>query len=193
MGCAEWRLKVADTQVMSDPPEDQAPGGPLGRDYRLLWVASSVSNLGDGIFLVALPLLAASITRSPARLSLVVLAGRLPWLLFALISGALVDRWDRRRVMWVVDAVRFLVVAGLASAVAADAVSIWLLVVVSFLGDVRVPRGVRTDRHHRRRAGGAHRARISRRRRLNRRPILTGRTTGRAARGRRAASRAGRS
>jgi len=92
-----------------------------------------VSNLGDGVFLVALPLLAASITRSPAKLSAVVFAGRLPWLLFALVSGALVDRWDRKRVMWMVDAGRFAIVGGLAWAVAADVVSIPLLVAASFL------------------------------------------------------------
>ena len=38
----------------------------LGPEYRKLWAASAVSNLGDGITLVAGPLLAASLTRDPA-------------------------------------------------------------------------------------------------------------------------------
>ena len=57
----------------------------------------------------------------------------LPWLLFGLLSGALLDRWDRRRVMWTVDAARFAIVAGLAVAVLADQASTALLAAVGFL------------------------------------------------------------
>lgn len=106
---------------------------PLGPDYTRLWLASAASNLGDGVFLVGLPLLAATLTRSPGRVAAVVFAGRLPWLLLALVSGALVDRWDRRRVMWVVDALRFGVVALLAVAVAGDVATIPLLMVGAFV------------------------------------------------------------
>jgi len=57
----------------------------------------------------------------------------LPWLLFGLLSGALLDRWDRRRVMWVVDAGRFAVVGGLGVAVLLDQAGIALLAAVGFL------------------------------------------------------------
>jgi MFS family permease len=63
----------------------------------------------------------------------VVFAGRLPWLLFALVSGALVDRLDRRRVMWTVDVARCLVVAALAGTVLADRASIPVLMAGAFL------------------------------------------------------------
>jgi hypothetical protein len=65
--------------------------------------------------------------------SLVSFAEWLPWLLFGLLSGALLERWDRRRVMWTVDAARFAIVAGLAVAVLADQAGIALLAVVGFL------------------------------------------------------------
>ena len=68
-----------------------------------MWTASAVSALGDGMYLAALPLLAAQLTRDPLAVSAVTFAGWLPWLLFALPAGALVDRLDRRRVMWTVD------------------------------------------------------------------------------------------
>jgi MFS family permease len=106
---------------------------PLGRDYRRLWTAAGVSTLGDGVRLAALPLLAASITRDPGAVAAVTLAGGLPWLLFSLLSGAVVDRVDRKRVMWMVDSGRALVMFGLATAVVSDATSIPLLVVVAFL------------------------------------------------------------
>jgi MFS family permease len=89
--------------------------------------------LGDGVFLAALPLLAATLSRDPLQVSLVTFAGWLPWLLFGLISGALIDRWDRRRVMWTVDAVRAVLVGALALAVLAGWATIALLAAIGFL------------------------------------------------------------
>ncbi len=75
----------------------------LGPEYRKLWTATAISTLGDGMYLGALPLLAAQLTRDPLAVSAVTFASWLPWLLVALVSGALVDRWDRRRLLWTVD------------------------------------------------------------------------------------------
>src|SRR6266540_5974059 len=105
----------------------------LGPGYHKLWTAAAVSTLGDGVFLAALPLLAATLSRDPLQVSLVAFAGWLPWLLFGLVSGALVDRWDRRRVMWTVDAVRLALVGGLGVAVLAGGATIPLLATVGFL------------------------------------------------------------
>jgi MFS family permease len=85
------------------------------------------------VYATALPLLAATLTRDPLPVSLVSFAEWLPWLLFGLVSGALLDRWDRRRVMWTVDAARCVVVGGLAGAVLAGRASIVLLAVVGFV------------------------------------------------------------
>ena len=104
-----------------------------GSGFAKLWGATAVSNVGDGVYATALPLLAASLTRDPLLVSLVSFAEWLPWLLFGLLSGALLDRWDRRRVMWTVDAARFAIVGGLAVAVLMDRASIALLAAVGFL------------------------------------------------------------
>lgn len=106
---------------------------PLGARYRRIWSAATVSTLGDGVRLVALPLLAATISHDPVLVSLVTLAQGAPWLLFALVSGALVDRLDRRRVMWTVDLARAVIAATLAIAAALGVVTIWLLCVLAFL------------------------------------------------------------
>ncbi len=107
--------------------------GGLGPEYRKLWTASTVSNLGDGVTLVAGPLLAASLTRDPVLVAGLAFAQRLPWLLFSLISGALVDRLDRRRLMVAVDAFRTVLLGFLGLAVLSNFVSIPLLYVVFFL------------------------------------------------------------
>jgi MFS family permease len=105
----------------------------LGPDFAKLWSAQAVSSVGDGVYATALPLLAATLTRKPLPVSAVVFAEWLPWLLFGLLAGALVDRWNRRRVLWVVDAGRFAVVGAFAAVVLLGWVSIPLLMLTGFL------------------------------------------------------------
>ena len=105
---------------------------PLGADYRRLWFASALSNLGDGVFQVALPLLALRITRSPGWIAGLQLAFRLPWLLFALPAGALADRLDRRRTMVNADLIRAVLIGSLAVLVALEQEMLWVLYVVAF-------------------------------------------------------------
>ncbi|MGH9094165.1 MAG: MFS transporter, partial [Acidimicrobiales bacterium] len=69
----------------------------LGRPFWLLWTAAGVSSLGDGLILVAFPLLAVSLSASPLAVAAVVLVGRSAIFVFALPAGALADRVDRRK------------------------------------------------------------------------------------------------
>jgi MFS family permease len=71
----------------------------LGGRYWKVWTATAQSNLADGMLKVVLPVLAVSYTDSPALVAGVAFAASLPWLLFGLHAGALVDRMDRRRTM----------------------------------------------------------------------------------------------
>ena len=70
-----------------------------GRSFGTLLAAGGLSNVGDGVTLAAAPLLAASITRDPRAIGAIGAAWSLPWLLFALVSGAVADRGDRRWLM----------------------------------------------------------------------------------------------
>lgn len=84
----------------------------LGSNYWKLWSASVASNFGDGIAVIAYPWLASSITRDGFKLGLVVLAGRLPWLLFSLPAGVITDRVDRKRLIVSMDVTRAMVTVG---------------------------------------------------------------------------------
>ena len=79
------------------------------------------------------PLLAASLTRDPILVAGLSFAQRVPWLLFPLISGALVDRLDRRRVMGYADAARTTLIGALGAAALVGWASMPLLFVVFFL------------------------------------------------------------
>src|SRR3954453_21515024 len=72
---------------------------------------TAISVTGDGALLAAAPLLAATLTRDPLAVSSVTAAVYVPWLLFGLPAGALVDRWRRRRVMISADIFRAAVLA----------------------------------------------------------------------------------
>jgi MFS family permease len=108
-------------------------GRPLPRNFRLLWGATALSNLGDGLRLVALPLLATTVTDDPRLIAGVTVAERLPWLIFILPGGAWADRYDRRILRMRLDIARSFVMAALAALVVLDQVSIWALFVVAAL------------------------------------------------------------
>jgi MFS family permease len=91
----------------------------LGAEYAKLWTASVISNLGDGIAIIAYPWLASAVTRDPVLIALIAVAQRLPWLVFTLPAGVITDRIDRRKIMVAMDAVRTVVTLGVAFAVVA--------------------------------------------------------------------------
>ena len=104
----------------------------LGRNFAKTLAASGFANLADGVFQVALPLLAVQLTRSPLLIAGAAVAARLPWLL-APVAGALTDRLDRRQTMVRVNLVRTVLLGGLALAVAADLATVGMLYAVALL------------------------------------------------------------
>lgn len=90
---------------------------PFGINYWKLWLASVITNLGDGVSTVAYPWLASALTRNPLHIAGVTLVVRLPWLLFSLPAGVVTDRVDRRRLVAWMDVFRFLLTLGVAIAV----------------------------------------------------------------------------
>lgn len=105
----------------------------LGVGFRWLIASSWVSNLGDGFALAAGPLLVASETRFPSLVALATLLQRLPWLLFAVLAGALADRLDRVKIVATVDLARAGVLVLLALAILSHHANIALVLVVMFV------------------------------------------------------------
>ncbi|MBB4687042.1 MFS transporter [Amycolatopsis jiangsuensis] len=101
--------------------------------FRWLIASSATSNLGDGIGKVAFPLLATTLTRDPVQIAALSAVQFLPWLLFAVLAGTLVDRVDRKKAMIVANAARAAVVAAITVLVAVSAVDIWTIYVAALL------------------------------------------------------------
>ncbi|MEY2959138.1 MAG: hypothetical protein RLZZ01_1706, partial [Actinomycetota bacterium] len=108
---------------MSDRPR-------LARAYWRLWSASAVSNLGDGVNFVAVPLLALAITPDERLLAATAFAVYAPWIALALPIGRVVDRYDRRKLMVAANLVRVILFAAIAVAAWSDRLPIAALLVV---------------------------------------------------------------
>lgn len=107
--------------------------------FNRMWASSIISNLADGVMLAAVPLLAISLTDSPVLISLIGAMVMLPWLLFAIPIGAIVDRVDRRYILAGANASRSAVVGVLALLIALDHVTIfWLLAAAFIIGACEV-------------------------------------------------------
>lgn len=100
---------------------------PSARNTWVLTAFTAVTNLTDAITKVTLPLAATTLTSSPGLVSAVFMTLTLPWLLTALHVGVLVDRADRRKLLWLANGIRIAVVAALLAVVATGAVALPML------------------------------------------------------------------
>jgi MFS family permease len=112
------------------PTPDRVSTTSLPGAYWRQWSASVISNLGDGINFVAMPLLALSLTADTRLLALTTLVTFVPWLLLALPFGIAVDRHDHRRLMIVANVVRVALFSVVALGAAGDWISIGMLLAV---------------------------------------------------------------
>ncbi|MFF7364259.1 MFS transporter [Streptomyces sp. NPDC008125] len=120
--------------MTATPTAPAAPSAPrLGRPFLWLWNACAGSNLADGVYQVALPVTAVHLGGGAGGVAVVAVMARLPWLLFALFSGVLVDRFDERRLMRIVNSARVVVLGATALALLLDRADIALLAAAAFL------------------------------------------------------------
>jgi len=103
------------------------------RDFALLWTGQTVSSFGDGVFTIALALVALRIGHRPIDLAYVLTARAVPTVVFALIGGVVVDRVPRRFAMLASDSVRGLAVGVVALLLARHELQMWELISMSII------------------------------------------------------------
>jgi predicted MFS family arabinose efflux permease len=108
------------------------------RNYTLLWGGQALAEVGFSASMFALPLLVLVLTDSPVLSALVLTVDATAQLVVGLPAGALVDRWDRRRIMLCCEAVQVFALGGLVVALWADALTIpHVMAVAAVLGVCR--------------------------------------------------------
>jgi MFS family permease len=124
--------QVPQLEPHSDPPA----GGirilrPLRiRDFALLFWGTTISQVGDGVYLVAIAWQVYELSNAPTALSIVGVAWTLPMVMFLLVGGVLGDRFDRRRLMIFGDVLRAAAIGTIAVLAFTDVLELWHLVVL---------------------------------------------------------------
>lgn len=104
------------------------------RPFSVLWAGQLVSGLGSGLTGFALPVWIYQKTGSAEAFGLLFFAATVPAVLMSLYAGALVDRWDRKKVLLASDGIAALMSLVIAALVYTDTFEIWHLFVISVLG-----------------------------------------------------------
>jgi predicted MFS family arabinose efflux permease len=100
-------------------------------DFRRLWLAQLISDVGDSLTILSLLFLVQRLTGDEAAVASVLLVEALPALVVGLVAGVWADRWNLKRTMIGSDLIRAALVLALLLVDAAD--DIWFLFVVVFL------------------------------------------------------------
>ncbi|HET9223192.1 MAG TPA: MFS transporter [Roseiflexaceae bacterium] len=99
------------------------------RNFALLWFGGLISFAGDWALIIALPVFVYDLTGSTLATGAMFIAQTLPRLLFGPLAGVLVDRWDRKRTLVVVNLAQAVVLPLLLLVQSAD--MLWLLYLVA--------------------------------------------------------------
>ena len=134
----------------ADSPEGLVPG-PLRerrrfggllwqRNFRLLWIGETVSQVGNAMAMVGVPLIAVLVLHaSTFAVGVLTASAWLPWLIIGLPAGAWVDRWPARQVMIVCDVISAVLYASVPAATWAGALTTgWLIAVQLVAGAANV-------------------------------------------------------
>ena len=113
------------------------------RNFALLWSGQAISQIGDALFSVAMMWLVLQLTGSALAMGTTAILGQLPRLAFQLIGGVSADRYDRRIVMILSDAIRGIVMLIFAILVATNQIQmihIYLMsIIVGIVGAFFIP------------------------------------------------------
>lgn len=119
--------------MTAEAPAARTARRPLGRDFGKLWTAAAFSNLADGLGRTAVPLVAITLTQDPLAISVIGALAFVPWLVFGLPAGMIVDRVDRRIVMAAANLIRGGVAVWLAVLGVTGAMSLWALFLATLI------------------------------------------------------------
>lgn len=132
---------------MNAEPQGSLEGGPLPRperfsalyfrDFRLFWVGQVISFSGTWMHATAQGWLVYSLTKSPFYLGMVAAASSLPILLFALLGGAVADRFRKRNLLLLTQGLSIIPAVLIGLLTDLGVITVWhVMVLVVLLGTV---------------------------------------------------------
>ncbi len=103
------------------------------RNFFLLWVAHTISIVGDYVFFIAITFWIYEQTGSALATGLTLIASTIPNILFAPLAGILADRWKHRSIMVMAESARAVLFLGLLCILLVQPHSVWPIYVVGFV------------------------------------------------------------
>lgn len=101
--------------------------------YLVFWTSSLLSNIGSWMQDVAQPWLVLSLSGSPFWVGVTGFAASIPGLLFTLPGGLLADRFDRKKITLLLQAVQFLFVLSMLVLLITGRLKVWMIITISFI------------------------------------------------------------
>ncbi|HEU5349912.1 MAG TPA: MFS transporter [Ktedonobacterales bacterium] len=130
--------EVVDISSVSGAPQqsERSPGARLwhNRGFNIFWAGQLLSAMGDSFVLLAMPLLVFDATGSVAQMGLVTGTFGVGQIVSGLVSGVIVDRVDRRRLMILCDLLRLALYGSIPLVWLLMGPQLWLIYVVVALG-----------------------------------------------------------
>lgn len=102
----------------------------INRNYFLLWLGNLTSQLGDNFYSIALAWWILEKTNSPSIMGFFLLVSVVPGLLFGLIAGTFVDKWNRKYIIVASDVIRGILVLIIVYLSAINCLEIWHVFVI---------------------------------------------------------------
>jgi MFS family permease len=101
------------------------------RAFVYLWSAQLVSTIGDSLTSLAAGIIVYRVTGSVLNVGLMLMATAVPALIFGLVAGVVVDRYDRKRIMIAADLIRLVIVASIPFLVNVHIAWLYVMVMLS--------------------------------------------------------------
>ncbi|HRA30400.1 MAG TPA: MFS transporter [Thermomicrobiales bacterium] len=134
-------MATTDERDSTSAPADERATEPAGMfqsisaypGFRLLFLGTMATNSAFWMYQIAIGWLALDLTNSPLFVGLTGFAGGIPLLLFALPSGVIIDRVDRRSVLMAAQVGIMIVATAFAVMIATGIANRWSILVLAFL------------------------------------------------------------
>ncbi len=101
--------------------------------YRWIWIGSFISNIGTWVQKVAQPWLILQLSGSPFLLGLDGFLQDIPLLLFLLVGGVVVDRFDKRKILMLSQIVQFSAAVAISVLIVLGEIHVWVILMLSFV------------------------------------------------------------
>ncbi|MGE7632705.1 MFS transporter [Bacillus paramycoides] len=105
----------------------------FSKEYKIFIFGLFISRIGDSLYTFAFPWIAYQLTGSAVIMSSLFAINVLPIVLFGPIVGVIVDRYDRRRLLWIADAISIILVSLVPILHSLHLLEIWHLYVITFI------------------------------------------------------------